>query len=251
VGIMYNQNTVLITGTTSGIGLELAKSYINMGYKVIGVDRRINETLQSDKNFHQEILNIVNINEVENLIKKIEGQKIITDIFILNAGFSIYDNTKYFDVIKLKKSFDINFYGAVNFASMIDKYFSNKKIIFFSSVSRFIPNPSILAYYSSKDLLFRLVKFLNMNNKKNIFKVAVLGPVRTNISRNLDNLKGVSKLIYNFLIVDAKTTADKIIKFTENDKPYFYFTKLAYVVCKIISIILFFIPKIILKNKKH
>ena len=40
---MYNQNTVLITGTTSGIGLELAKSYINMGYnfarKLLAINR--------------------------------------------------------------------------------------------------------------------------------------------------------------------------------------------------------------------
>jgi len=167
------------------------------------------------------------------------------EYFILNAGISFYDNRNFFDIQKFKETFDINFYGAINFASIVDQLYYNRKIIFFSSVSRLIPNPSTISYFLSKDALYKIVKFLNLNKKQNHFKVIILGPVRSKISRNLNDLNGVSKLIYNFLIVDTKDAARDIFNFINSKKTYFYYTKKAYIVCKLISLLLTFFPGLI------
>ena len=89
-----------------------------------------------------------------------------------------------------------------------------------------------------------------MNSKSNVFKVIILGPVKSKISRNLNEIRGLSKFIYNFLIVDTKTAVKNIIKFNNNNNKYFYYTKVAYLVCKIISLFLLFFPNLNSINKK-
>ena len=55
-------------------------------------------------------------------------------------------------------------------------------------------------------------------------KVIVLGLCMSKISRNLNNLKGLSKIIYNFLIVDTKDAA-KTYLISFKIKTYFYYNK--------------------------
>lgn len=245
---MENEKAVLITGTTNGIGFELTKKYLNLNFKVIGVDYHQNINFKDNKNFIQEVTDITKAENIRNFLKKYEN--LYLEYFILNAGISFYDNRNFFDIQKFKETFDINFYGAVNFASIVDKLYYNRKIIFFSSVSRLIPNPSTISYFLSKDSLYKIVKFLNLNKKQNHFKVIILGPVKSKISRNLNELNGVSKLIYNFLIVDTKDAARDIFNFIHSKKTYFYYTKKAYIVCKLISLLLTIFPSLINLQKK-
>ena len=150
----------------------------------------INREKSQEPNLNEDnILNynidITDLNSVKNCINDLIQKSKTPDILILNAGINIYDNKKYLDITKFKECFDINFYGSMNFVSALSELqISKRKIVFMSSTSNIIPNPAAIGYFSSKLLLKKSAKLLNLNND-NIYKVSILGPIKTNISRNI------------------------------------------------------------------
>lgn len=77
---------VLITGTSSGLGLALAKRYLENGHTVFGISRKKNETLNGFSNFHFLAQDISRFRELKtNLISFFNGTKVL-DLVILNAG---------------------------------------------------------------------------------------------------------------------------------------------------------------------
>ena len=156
-----SKKLILITGTTSGIGKELASYYLDLGNKVLGIDRNVNNAFKEKKGFKQIITDITDYTKVDNIIKKLINENNLPEIFILNAGINLYDNKEVFNVLDFKKCFDINFYGTFNFVGSIEKNkINNKSILFISSTTNIIPNPLALGYHASKFLLKKLQPFL-------------------------------------------------------------------------------------------
>ena len=237
----------LITGTTNGIGKELTEFYLDSGHQVIGIDRNTNSFAKKYPKFSQIITDITDFTEVDQIINNFAIDNKLPDIFILNAGINIYDNKKFFNILDFKKCFDINFYGTFNFVSSLEKNkIFNKSIVFISSTSNIIPNPASLGYYSSKFLLKKLFPFLS---NKNNYKVAILGPIKTNISREIKPPTGFAKIIYNMLIVDAKPMCINLEKFINSNKEIFYYTKKSIIFYYIIKIILIFFPFLYIGGK--
>tara|TARA_R110002126_G_scaffold793_3_gene4957 strand:- start:380 stop:1063 length:684 start_codon:yes stop_codon:yes gene_type:complete len=71
---------VLITGTSSGLGYELAKECVARGDTVFGISRS-----KSDLDINQEICDFYNLQEIPTALNSLIGSNTI-DIVILNAG---------------------------------------------------------------------------------------------------------------------------------------------------------------------
>lgn len=219
---MIRSKKILITGTTSGLGKEISKYFFKQNH-VISINRENSETdkIISSINYN---INIVEYKSVKNLILELRNNNNLPDYFILNAGINIYDNLDKFDFNSFKKCFETNFYGAMNFVGVLEELeIKDKVILFLSSTSNIIPNPAAFGYYSSKFLLFKSVKYLN-KNKSNFYKAIILGPVKTNISRNLQKPEGLSKILLDFLNINADYATRRIEKFLTNKKSYLFFT---------------------------
>jgi short-subunit dehydrogenase len=130
----------------------------------------------------------------------------------------------------------MNFVHALENAGIL-----NKTVIFISSTTNIIPNPASLGYYSSKLLIFKLSKYLNLN-KNNFYKVMVLGPIKTSISRSLNQPSGLARIIYNFLVVDLSVICKFLEEFFFNKKKFFYFTKFSVFIYILLSFFLFLFP---------
>lgn len=77
---------LLITGTSSGLGYGLTKYYLNKGYEVFGISRRLNPEFKEYNNFKFLFQDISNFKEVEtNLVSFLNGTESL-DLVILNAG---------------------------------------------------------------------------------------------------------------------------------------------------------------------
>ena len=85
--------TVLITGSNSGIGFAFAEQYASMGWKVIATHRRDEapETLkvlaQKYDTVQIERMDVSSISEIDSLAKKLKGVPI--DVLINNAGVMV------------------------------------------------------------------------------------------------------------------------------------------------------------------
>ncbi len=117
---MINSNTnneiVVITGTSSGIGNATAKELANRGYYVLaGVRREIDADDIRSENIEPIILDITNKSHIENLIKRIKGDPENRSLraLINNAAIEINAPLEVLALSEWKRQFDVNLFGQV------------------------------------------------------------------------------------------------------------------------------------------
>ena len=165
-----SQYLYIITGTTNGIGRELAKILIKNKFKILGISRSKQNIFH--KNYYHLRHDFLNKMNYKKLIKYTYGKKVI---LILNAATIIKSNNK-------------NFLGSysANFSNQIDiVYFFNKKIkrtYLISSLHIFnnINATPDIGYYIAKKNFYNLVKNNFFANYYNLYCI-FFGNVKTNI----------------------------------------------------------------------
>ena len=175
---------VLITGGNSGIGDAIKKKFEEKSYNVFIVGKK---NLKK-KNYYK--INLENLIEVKKFTKEI--QKIKIDILINNAGVSTVDNAFNFNLKKMSKIHNINFYSAVIISKSVLKNMINKKwgrIVNITSIFAEYAREDRLSYISSKFLLNSLTKSLAADfSKKNILCNSVApGVTNTRLTNKMLN----------------------------------------------------------------
>ncbi|MFD1899586.1 SDR family oxidoreductase [Enterococcus termitis] len=89
-----NNQTWLITGVSSGFGLELTKQLLEKGHTVIGTVRN-DDTVQTlikqyPKTFDREFLDVTDTEAIQLLINKIYQKHKIIDVLVNNAGYGLF-----------------------------------------------------------------------------------------------------------------------------------------------------------------
>ena len=175
---------IIITGTSSGIGLELVKIYSKNGYKVISLSRSDLpakglvgvEHMNFDISKKGSLVNLVNL--VKNKYKKI-------DILINNAGKLINKSFKDLSKDDLYDIYDVNVFGVISLIQCLLPFFKkDSHIVNISSIggisgsSKF---PGLTAYSSSKGALNILTEVLAEEFKESgpKFNSLSLGSVNT------------------------------------------------------------------------
>ncbi|MEM9398714.1 MAG: SDR family NAD(P)-dependent oxidoreductase [Verrucomicrobiota bacterium] len=83
---MDEQNVVLITGVSSGLGKGLAEIYLQSGWNVLGLSRRTPETLISTPGFVFKGTDLADVSDTEAGIHELTEGVPKLDLVILNAG---------------------------------------------------------------------------------------------------------------------------------------------------------------------
>ena len=154
---------VIITGTSSGIGLELVKIFSKEDFKVISLSR-------SDLSF-KPLNGVRHINfditdekSVDNLIDIIQNEYKNIDILINNAGKLINKPFKNISRDDLYSVFDVNVFGVFNLIQKLLPFFKkNSHVVNISSVGGLVGSskfPGLTAYSSSKGALNILTEVL-------------------------------------------------------------------------------------------
>jgi 3-oxoacyl-[acyl-carrier protein] reductase len=150
-----NKKIVFITGVSRGIGLELAKCFLNDGYFVIGTSRsefNLSSSLGSENCLHLP-LDVTNRDQISSCIKKLKDEDIVPNVLINNAGitkdqlFLRMKDEDWDDVI------DSNLTSVFNMTKLFIKTMvkdRSGKIINISSVAGLMGNPGQVNYSASK-----------------------------------------------------------------------------------------------------
>lgn len=154
---------VIITGTSSGIGLELVKTYSKEGFKVISLSRS-DLSVKSLNGVRHINFDITDEKSVDNLIHIIKNEFKNIDILINNAGKLV--NKPFEDISRddLYSVFDVNVFGVFNLIQKLLPFFKkNSHVVNISSVGGLVGSskfPGLTAYSSSKGALNILTEVL-------------------------------------------------------------------------------------------
>ena len=209
---------IIITGTSSGIGLELVKTYSENGYKVISLSRSDLpakglvgvEHINFDISKKESLVNLINL--VKNKYKKI-------DILINNAGKLINKSFKDLSKDDLYDIYDVNVFGVISLIQSLLPFFKkDSHVVNISSIggisgsSKF---PGLTAYSSSKGALNILTEVLAEEFKES-------GPKFNSLSLGSVNTPMLNKAFPGYKAqVDPNEMASFIFDFANNSSKVF------------------------------
>lgn len=180
--------TVLITGTTSGVGRALLEHYVESGAKVVSVNRRRAPELESRyPPVRFECLDVRSADDVARLVESLAESAELPEVFILNAGINRVDNDEAFQLSTYREVMETNLYGVLNFVqplTLLPPGRIPRHVIAVSSMANYVGNPYGLGYHASKRALtacFRVWSRMYAGTDL-IFQQVMLGPVPTAIT---------------------------------------------------------------------
>lgn len=156
---MFAPKNILITGASSGLGMELAKIYASKGVMLFLTGRNL-ERLQRVSEECKRLGAIVEyksieISDYENLRDWLESicKQYHLDLVIANAGISANTSLTKDAYNQIKKIIDTNLYGVINTITPIIPYMIDQQrgqIVIISSLAGYRGMPSCAAYSLSK-----------------------------------------------------------------------------------------------------
>ena len=155
--INLRNKIVVITGSSSGIGLKLCKKFLPLKCKVIGFSRK--QTKISHKNFVNFIGDQNNYYDIKNFQKYLKTKFRKVDILINNAGIT----KPGYEEKSIKTNIENNFISTFNFTYELLKLMKKKgsKIVNISSIASLYGFPNNPGYNSSKAALNSLTRSIS------------------------------------------------------------------------------------------
>ena len=172
---------IVITGTSSGIGLELVKIYTKKKYKVLSLSR---STIKINGVRHM-IFDITKQKSIDNVKNTIEKEFKGVDILINNAGKLINKPFLKMSMEDFDSVFRVNLFGVANLIKNLYPFFNKKShVVNISSIGGVIGSSKfngLTAYSSSKGALNILTEVLAEEFKESgpNFNSLCLGSVQT------------------------------------------------------------------------
>ena len=209
----------LITGASSGIGLDMARYLSTKGYELILVSRNKEKLEQIQEHLPTKVTIIVADLSNEQRVKDLYvlAKKENIDILINNAGLGDFGYLTDTDLNKDLELINTNI-KAVHILTKhivkdMEKRNTDTYILNVSSSAAFQPGPLMSTYYATKGYAYQLTEALYYEQKKKKTKVHVSvlcpGPVETNFN-NVAGVKFSVKPLKSSYV--AKYAIDKMFK---------------------------------------
>ena len=153
---------VLITGCSSGIGLELSKGFILNGANVIGISKSKPKEKIKFRKFFQCDLN--DEEKIDYIVEDFKKNKIFINSILNVAGVSIGQSSSETVLVSFDKTFNTNVRSMFNLIHKLKPCFSeNSSIINFSSIGGKLGFPGNPSYCASKGAVISLSRALSVD----------------------------------------------------------------------------------------
>lgn len=208
----------LVTGATSGIGLEIALNFARDGINLILVARtenklmEIKEKIESEYGIEVLVLakDLTREEAPDEIYKEVGKRGIRVDFLINNAGFGSFGRLKDTDYETEKDLVKLNVLSLLQMNKlfippMVERHYGY--VMNVASLAAFMPGPVMANYYASKAYVLSLSEAMHEELKQDGIKVSALcpGPVRTNFQERAQLQKTDTAKSF---IMEAKKVAD-------------------------------------------
>ena len=238
------ENVALVTGCSSGIGLETAMSLARGGHFTYATMRDVKKSEKLDKIVNDEDLpvkilelDVDDKESVDNAITQVMDEKGRIDTLVNNAGWGMWGTVENVSIKEFKQQFETNFFSIIRMIHKIAPVMRKQKsgnIVNVSSVAGRIGFPVSPAYISSKFALEGLSECLRFELGPFGINVIIIEPgvIKTNF---FDSMKMAEKSdsVYNEITskvvsgvkmmaemgTDPKEVANTIVKSINEKNP--------------------------------
>lgn len=176
---------IIITGTSRGIGFELALQFANAGHNVLAISRKIPQTLLGNKNItclSVDLSNEIEIQKVENFLSQTWAT---VDIIVHNAGSLLLKPFSETSTEDFENVYKVNVFAVANLTRISLPYLQKgSHVVTISSMGGIqgsLKFAGLSAYSSSKGAVITLSELLAEEYKERgiSFNVLALGAVQT------------------------------------------------------------------------
>jgi len=188
--------TALITGASSGIGLELAKLFAQDKYDLVLVARneeKLNELakdLESKYQIKTKVLvfDLTKDDSPQLIFAELQKEKIEIDVLINNAGFGTYGDFKDNNLTTELEMIKLNISSLVEMTKLfLEPMIVRKsgKIMQVASTAAFQPGPHMAVYYATKSFVLHFSEAVAEEIKNTNVNITTLcpGPTTTNFQK--------------------------------------------------------------------
>jgi len=206
-------NTILITGGSAGIGLEMARQFVERGNKVI-ITGRNEERLRKAAGQLGDVtyiaFDVTNEQDVEALVKKVVNEFPALNILINNAGqaFAYKLSGEAGTYQKASEEIITNYLSVIRLTEKLLpllKAQEESAVLNVSSVVAFVPAYNISTYSASKAALHSYTQSLRNALSATSVKVFELMPplVNTEFSKDIGGENGIAPSVVAEDVLDA------------------------------------------------
>ncbi|RYC68046.1 oxidoreductase [Spirosoma sordidisoli] len=171
---------ILITGASSGMGKETAKTLIAEGHKVYVAARRIDQMQDLQRAggiaLQLDVTNEENIQQVVDTIIEREGK---IDVLFNNAGYAIYGSVEEIPIQEARRQFEVNVFGLASLTQKVIPFMREARsgtIINTSSMGGKMYTPMGAWYHASKHAIEGWSDCLRLELSQFNIQVVILEP---------------------------------------------------------------------------
>jgi len=209
-------NTILITGGSAGIGLEMARQFVALGNKVIITGRdeaRLNKAAAELGNVTAIPFDVSDANSVASLVSRIKTEFPDLNVLVNNAGraavHNLAEGNNAYDIAEAE--IHTNFLSVIRLTELLLPVLKGQQasaVINVSSIVAFVPGQSLPTYSASKAALHSYTKSLRLALRDTTVKVFELMPplVNTELSAEIGGENGIAPSVLVDDLIDGFST---------------------------------------------
>ena len=156
----------LVTGASSGIGLETTLALLKKGFTVYGAARRLSLMTEIQENGGNILyLDLTDDDSIQSCVKKIAEKEGCIDVLINNSGYGLGGSVENVSIAQAKSQFEVNVFALVRLTQLVLPYMAGR----FSS-------PFLGWYHASKYAVEALTYSLRLELSSLKIKAVLIEP---------------------------------------------------------------------------
>jgi short-subunit dehydrogenase len=216
---------IIITGTSRGIGYEMALQFANSGHQVLAISRKTSQVLMEHENITCLPIDISDENQLQQVQNFVSKTWKKVDILIHNAGSLLHKNFTEITSQEFQNIYKVNVFAVAELTKICIPFMGKgSHVVTISSMGGIqgsIKFAGLSAYSSSKGAVITLSELLAEEYKESgiSFNVLALGAVNTEMLQEAFpgyeaplSAKEMADYIFNFSLTGNKYYNGKVLQ---------------------------------------